>query len=83
MTLFSTHWLSMILLSLNNVTPEHLWVLYFNLRVIKYIVIIIDILYNLYRLRPLPLLWFRRTSSSILLLLTLHLVSGTRWFLLP
>jgi hypothetical protein len=39
-----------VLLALNDVSTEHLWVLNFNLGIIEDIIIIIYVLYYLYRL---------------------------------
>ena len=48
----------MILLRLNNVTAKHLGILDLNLRIVENIIIVVDVLYNLYRLVPFLFLWF-------------------------
>jgi hypothetical protein len=66
--MFATHGLTMILLSLNYVTTEHLWVLDLDLRVVENVIIIIDVLDDLDGLGSVPLLWLGGTSATILLL---------------
>ena len=53
-----------ILLSLYYITTKHLRILYFNLRIIENEIVIIYILYNLYRLVLVFFFWFWRSTSS-------------------
>ena len=56
-----------ILLSLHDVTAEHLWVLNLDLRVVEDIVVVIDVLYYFDWLLPVALLlWLRRTCPSLM-----------------
>ena len=47
----------MVLLSLHDVASEHLWILYFYLRVVEDIIVVIYVLYDFDRLLLALLLW--------------------------
>lgn len=57
---------TMILLSLDNVTSKHLWILYFDLRVVENVVIIVDVFNNLNGLVLTFLLWLWWAASSLM-----------------
>ena len=40
-----SHSLSVILLGLDDVATEHLWIFYFDLRIVENIIIVVDVLY--------------------------------------
>lgn len=55
----------MILLCLNNMTTEHLWIFNFDLGIIKYVIVVIYILNYLYRLLLSLFLWLWWATSSL------------------
>ena len=54
-----THYLTVILLRLNDVTSKHLWVFDLNLRIIENIIIVVYVLYYFNWLVSFLLLWLR------------------------
>ena len=46
-----------ILLGLNNMATEHLWILDLNLRIVENIIIVVDVLYYFNRLVSFLFLW--------------------------
>lgn len=56
---------TMILLSLNDMTTEHLRIFYFNLWIIEYVIVVVYVFDYLYGLLLTLFLWFRRTTSSL------------------
>jgi len=65
---------SMVLLGLNNMASKDLRIFYFNLRIIKNVVIIIYIFNNLYWLILILFLWFWWSISFLLHTIFLHIV---------
>ena len=63
-SLWSHLWIILILLSLYYITSKHLRVFNLNLRVVKYEIIIVYVLYYFYGLVLVFFLWFRRSTSS-------------------
>lgn len=55
-----------ILLGLNNMATEHLWILDLNLRIVENIIIVVDVLYYFNRLIPFLFLWLWRATSSLM-----------------
>lgn len=65
--LLSRHiWSSIVLLCLNYISTLHLWIFYFYLRIVKNVVIIVNVLYYFYWLLLTILLGFRGTISAIM-----------------
>ena len=64
---------SMVLLSLDHVASQHLWVLYLNLGVVENVVVVVDVLYYFNGTLVLPFLFgFGRSLAS--LVSSIHLV---------
>ena len=59
-------WMSMELLTLYNMTSQHLRILYFNLRVIEYVVIVVYVLYYLNGLILILLFGLGRSTPPLM-----------------
>jgi hypothetical protein len=60
------HLALVILLGLDDVSPKHLRVFYFYLRIVENVVIVVDVFYNFYwLLLVLLLFWFRGPASAL------------------
>ena len=65
---------SVVLLCLDDVTPKHLRILYLDLRVIEYVIVVVDILYDLDRASVLTVLLFGLGRSLATLVGAVHLI---------
>ena len=70
---------SVVLLCLNNMTTMHLWIFNFNLRVVEYVIVVVYIFNDFYRLLVVLtfLLWFGWASSS--LMRSTAMMASLRW----
>lgn len=69
-----THGLPVILLGLDDVATEHLWVFYFDLRIVENIIIVVDVLYYFNWL--VSLLFLRFGAATAARMRTMHWTSS-------